>query len=397
MNNSMNPKVVIVGGGTAGITTAARLRRSLPRADVTIIELSSKHYYQPLWTLVGAGVFSKEVTERDEARVIPRGAHWIQDAVVEFLPDENCLKTKSGAMIRYDYLVVAAGIQIDWDGVKGLSQAIGKDGVCSNYDFRYAEKTWEFLRNFQGGNAIFTVPHSTIKCGGAPQKILYLAEDYLRRGGVRENSNVIFASPGKAIFAIPKYRKVLEKVVERKQIETRFQHNLIEVRPETKEAVFEQLETGETVTLNYDFLHVTPPMSAPDFIKTSSLANEDGWVDVDKFTLQHTHYPNVFSLGDASSLPTAKTGAAVRKQAPVLVKNLMAAAAGKPLEARYNGYTSCPIVTGYGKLVLAEFDYDKQPVETFPFNQAKERLSMYLMKKYLLPLLYWHGMLKGRA
>jgi sulfide:quinone oxidoreductase len=136
-------------------------------------------------------------------------------------------------------------------------------------------------------------------------------------------------------------------------------------------------------------------MSAPDFIKRSPLANEGGWVDVDKRTLQHTKYPNVFSLGDASSLPTSKTAAAIRAQAPILVENLMTVMAGKAPGAIYDGYTSCPIVTDYGKLILAEFDYDKKPCETFPFDQSKERLSMYLLKKHVLPTLYWQGMLKG--
>lgn len=183
----------------------------------------------------------------------------------------------------------------------------------------------------------------------------------------------------------------------RKQIETLWKHDLKEIRPAAKEAVFTNLETGDEDVLKYDFLHVTPPQGPPDFIARSPLANEQGWVSVDKLTTQHTRYPNVFALGDCSSLPTSKTGAAIRKQSPVLVRNLRSAMRGEPLTAHYNGYTSCPVVTGYGSLILAEFDYDHQPAETFPFNQAKERYSMYLLKRYLLPLLYWYGMLKGRA
>ena len=136
-------------------------------------------------------------------------------------------------------------------------------------------------------------------------------------------------------------------------------------------------------------------MSAPNIIKTRSLANAAGWVDVDKYILQHPKYPNVFPIGDCSGLPTSKTGAAVRKQAPVLVQNLISAIRGEPLTAKYDGYTSCPIVTGYGKLVLAEFDYEGKLKETFTFDQSKERLSMYLLKAYALPRLYWHGMLRG--
>jgi sulfide:quinone oxidoreductase len=390
-------RVVVIGGGSAGITVAARLVRALSNPDIAIIEPSSKHYYQPLWTLIGGGVFPKQTSERDEASVIPAGATWIRDAVTEFYPEDNCVLTQDGTKVRYDFLVVAPGIQLDWDKVKGLKEAIGRDGVCSNYAYEYVDKTWECIRNFQGGNAIFTQPNTPIKCGGAPQKIMYLADDAFRQSGVRYRTNVIFASAAAGIFAVQKYAQALQRVVARKGIETRFKHNLIEIRPERKEAVFEHLDTGEQIVLPYEMIHVTPPMSAPDFIKRSPLANEAGWVDVDKYTLQHSRYANIFSLGDASSLPTSKTGAAIRKQAPVLVKNLLAAMHGRPLSARYDGYTSCPLVTGYGRLILAEFDYDGKHQETFPFDQSQERYSMYLLKAYGLPVLYWYGMLKGRA
>ncbi|MFH1303757.1 MAG: FAD/NAD(P)-binding oxidoreductase [Planctomycetota bacterium] len=391
-------QVVIVGGGTAGITVAARLTKGwFNETDVAIIDPSDSHYYQPAWTLVGAGTFRKEATRRDEASVIPPKATWIQDAVVEFEPKQNRVKTRDGRTIEYDFLVVCAGIQINWDAIKGLKESLGKDGVCSNYSFESVGSTWDNIRNFKGGTAIFTQPVTGIKCGGAPQKICYLADDHFRKQGVREKSHVIFASGGSNIFAVEKYRTILEGVIKRKEIDTRFNHSLVAISADTREAIFENTETGEEVSIHYDMIHVTPPMGPPAFIAQSPLADEKGWVDVDKHTLQHVRYPNVFALGDSSNLPTSKTGAAIRKQAPALVKNLQALIAGKPLPAAYNGYTSCPLVTGYGKLVLAEFDYDKHPDETFPFNQAKERWSMWLLKKYMLPVLYWKGMLKGRA
>ncbi len=396
--NERHHQVVVVGGGTAGITVGAQLTKGwLNKLDVAIIDPTEKHYYQPLWTLVGGGVLNKQKTEREEASVIPKKAKWLQDAVTEFHPDNNFLITRDGVKVSYDWLVVGAGIQINWHQIKGLKESIGHDGVCSNYSYEFVESTWENIRNFQGGNAIFTQPTGAIKCGGAPQKIMYLAEDYFRKSGVRDKTNVIFASSGAGIFAIQKYKGTLEGIVESRGIDTRFRHNLVEVRADLKEAVFQQLDTGEQVVLPYGLIHVTPPMSSPDFIAQSPLANEDGWVDVDKFTLQHVRYENVFGLGDSSSLPTAKTGAAIRKQAPVLVKNLNAAMTGRPLTAKYNGYTSCPVVTRYGRVMLAEFDYEGQPAETFAFDQSKERWSMWLLKRYGLPLLYWKGMLKGRA
>ena len=398
MNTSKNKdhyQILILGGGTAGITVAAQLRRKLKNYDLAIVEPSTKHYYQPLWTLVGAGVFPKEQSEREESTLIPKGADWIQDAVVEFFPEQNYVITKSGRRISYDFLVIGLGIQVDWDKIPGLKDGIGRQQICSNYSYQQVDYTWECVRNFKGGNAVFTMPNTAVKCGGAPQKIMYLADDYFRKSDARKNGKVIFATGQGALFSVDKYRKTLEKVVARKEIDLRLKHNLIELKPDTKEAIFERLDTNERVTIPFDMIHVTPPMSAPDIIKSSSLANAAGWVDVDKFTLQHPKFPNVFPIGDCSGLPTSKTGAAIRKQAPVLVKNLLSALKGEPLVAKYDGYTSCPIVTGYGKLILAEFDYDGKPKETFPFDQSKERLSMYLLKAYALPRLYWHGMLRG--
>lgn len=391
-------QILIVGGGAAGLTVAARLTKGWSnKLDVAVVEPSDKHYYQPLWTLVGGGVVKKEKTLRNEASVMPRKVTWIREAAAEFHPTENLVVTSAGTKITYDWLVVAAGIQLNWGKIPGLKESIGKDGVCSNYSYQTVDSTWQNIRDFRGGTALFTHPSGAVKCGGAPQKIMYLADDYFRQSGARDQSQVIFAIANPNLFAAPKYRAALEKVVARKQIDVRYQHELIEIHPDKKEAVFERLDTGETVVIPYDMLHVAPPMSAPAFIAKSPLADADGWVDVDKDTLQHRRYPNIFGLGDCSSLPTSKTAAAIRKQAPALVANLKSAMAGALLTGRYNGYTSCPLVTGYGSLVLAEFDYDKNPMETFPFDQSKERWSMWLLKRFLLPLLYWHGMLKGRA
>jgi sulfide:quinone oxidoreductase len=389
--------VVIVGGGTGGISVAARLKLARPALSVALIEPSEKHYYQPLWTLVGAGVFAKEVTERDEADYVPAGVTWIRDRVTAFDPEKKTVSLAGGGDVGYAQLVVAPGIQLDWDKVDGLSAALGKDGVCSNYRYDLVDATWRFLKDFKGGDAVFTFPSTPVKCAGAPQKIMYLADDHLRRLGVRARSKITWASASAGIFGVAHYAAPLRKVIERKGIETLYRHDLIAVRPASKEAVFRHLDRGHEVTLKYDLLHVAPPQSAPDFVKKSPLAGAGGWVDVDKYTLQHVRHPDVWSLGDASSLPTSRTGAAIRKQAPVLVENLLAHVDGRAPTARYDGYASCPLVTGYGTLILAEFDYDGKPQESFPFDQTIERYSMYAMKAYALPELYWNGMLRGRA
>lgn len=391
--------ILVIGGGNAGLSVSALLLRNRKSLSLGILEPNTKHYYQPAWTLVGGGVFDIQNTEREEADFIPRGATWIRDSAQSILPEQHRVVTASSIAYTYDYLVVCPGIQIDWNVIKGLQESLGKNGVCSNYSFKTAPYTFACIRNFKGGTALFHSPPTLIKCGGAPYKIMYLAADYFRRHGILSKADIQFWSGGTRLFAVPKYEKTLTKIVERYGIKLNFFQQLAEIDGPNKRARF--VGIGEhnlnvETWVAYDFIHVTPPQSAPDFIKTSPLANDKGWVDVDKSTLQHVRYPNIFSLGDASSLPTSKTGAAIRKQTPVVVTNLLAHMDNRPLTAQYTGYTSCPIVTGYGKLVLAEFDYNNNPMETFPFDQSKERWSMYLLKKYILPRMYWNAILRGR-
>lgn len=394
---SEHHRIVVVGGGTAGITVAAKLCRALDEPDLAIIEPSETHYYQPLWTLVGGGVVDREASARPEAELIPDGARWIRAEVAELRPGDDCVVTGDGREIGYDHLVLAPGLALRWDAIEGLEGHLGRDGICSNYAYDQCERTWETISAFDGGTALFTMPSPPIKCAGAPQKIMYLADDAFRKAGVRERTRVVYGSATPGIFAVDKYARTLERVIERRGIETRYQHRLTAIRPAEREAVFTDGD-GAEVVIGYDMIHVTPPQGPHAFVAESPLAGDGGWVEVDRATLRHPRYPNVFSLGDASSLPTSKTGAAVRGQAPVLVANLLAAIAGQEPGAAYDGYTACPLVTGYGRLVMAEFDYDLNPKPTFPLiDSAKERWSMYQLKRHGLPRLYWHGMMRGRA
>ena len=390
-------QIVIVGGGNAGISIAAQLLRKDSSLDIAIVDGAKKHYYQPAWTLVGGGEFDIQDTERDEASVIPSGATWIQQMVAGFKPEENKITLADGTDLGYDYLIAAPGIQLNWGEIKGLKENLGKNGVCSNYSFATAPYTWECIQKTRGGKAIFTNPHTPIKCGGAPQKIMYLAADYFKKHGI--DSQVEFWSGGTRVFGVEKYENTLKKVIARYGIQTQFFVKLDEIDGPNKKAKFVGIgesNKDQEYWVEYDMIHVTPPQSAPDFIKTSPLANAAGWLDVEKHTLQHNKFKNIFGCGDAANLPASRTGAAIRKQAPVLVSNLLAVMKAKSMTASYDGYSSCPIITGYDKLVLAEFDYNNTPVETFPFDQSKERWSMYQMKKYLLPYLYWNQILPGK-
>ncbi len=393
-------QILIVGGGNAGISVASQLLIKNSKLDIAIIDPSEKHYYQPAWTLVGGGVFDIQDTVRNEAEVIPSAAKWIKQKVTGFQPEQNAVSLGDGSSVSYDFLVVAPGIQLNWSEVKGLTENLGKNGVCSNYSFDYAPYTFECIKNFKGGKAIFHNPHTPVKCGGAPHKIMYLAADYWRKQGILDKADIQYWSGGTKLFAVKKYETTLLEVCRKANIKLNFFEKLVEIDGSNKRAKFvgfgEANKDRET-WVDFDMIHVTPPQSAPDFIRNSTLTNAAGWVDVNKDTLQHVRHANIFSIGDASGLPTSKTGAAIRKQAPVLVENLLAAIAHKPLTAVYTGYTSCPLVTGYGKLVLAEFDYNNEPMETFPFDQSKERWSMYQLKRRVLPWLYWNKILKGTA
>ncbi|MFB2877058.1 FAD-dependent oxidoreductase [Floridanema aerugineum] len=397
-------QIVFIGGGSAGLTTASILLKKNKSLDIAIIEPSHKQYYQPGWTMTGGGVFQIEDTVRDKKDFIPRQATWIADRVVKLDPDNNAVLTQEGILVEYDYLIVCPGIQLDWHLIKGLKEAIGKHGVTSNYAPNYAPYTWELLKNFSGGNALFTFPKTPVKCGGAPQKIMYMADDTFRsKLGVRQRTNVMFLTPSTKMFGVPEYSALLDKVIAEREIDVKFRHNLKEIKAETKEAVFDVFDANGTlmdeVTHKYQMIHVAPPQSAPDFIKQSPLAVENspyGWVDVDKYSLQHNRYPNVFSLGDASSLPTSKTAAAARKQAVIVAENLLALMDSKPLLSKYDGYTCCPLITGYGKTIMAEFNgYTSTPLSSFPLNPIKERWIMWQMKTTLLPWIYWNRMLKG--
>ncbi len=338
---------------------------------------------------------------RSEANYIAAGVTWIKDSANEISPDTKTVTTNSGARIAYDFLIVAAGLELDWDAIPGLREAVGNGTVSTNYTYDNSTRTWDLIRNFKGGTALFHMPGTPIKCPGAPQKIMYLAVDYFRRHKI--SANVIYGSAIGAIYGVKEYAAVLNKVVERYRIDTRFNHDLVEVRVDKKEAVFALKGDPEKrrATIPYDILHVAPPQRAPEFIPKSTLPPQEqpglGWVEVDQYTLQHKRYANIFALGDVANTPNAKTGAAAIKQAPVLVNNLLSVMRGKIPGALYEAYGACPITTAYGKLLLCEFDYTGKPTPTLPFGDTiAERYDAWLLKRYGLPWLYWNLMLRRR-
>lgn len=427
-------QVLIIGGGSAGIMVAAQLLRQKNVKDIAIIEPSDTHYYQPAWTLVGAGTYDFDKTARPMSSVMPKGATWIKDKATGFEPDDNAVHTANKGRITYDYLVVAPGLAYDFSLVPGLGETMDKGVVCSNYT--NPKHTWEVIKNFKGGTALFTQPTTPIKCGGAPQKIMYLAENHFKKSGVKNNTDIVFATAGTIIFGVKEIAKTLMKVVDRKDINLRFYHRLVAVDGDKQIAWYElgkditaggcvimagedtEKHLDETFQYNYkdvkvtvegnrygihyDMLHTAPPSVAPKFVKDSVLVNEAGWVDVDHQSMQHNTYANIFSLGDVAGLPTAKTGAAIRKQVPIVVDNIdLLIKHDKMGNKAYNGYSSCPLVTDYGKMVLAEFDYentftpDPKLKQMLISDSSKEHWRLWMLKKYGLPYLYWNKMMKG--
>jgi len=394
--------VLIIGGGAAGIATAASLLRRRPALSVTIVDPAGDHFYQPGWTMVGAGVFPPEATRRSMASLIPAGAVWMRKSALAFVPESRKVIVSDGSTLSYRVLVVACGIKLDWDAIPGLAESLGSNGVTSNYRYDLAPYTHRLVSGLTGGRALFTQPPMPIKCAGAPQKAMYLSCDQWRRAGRLPAIEVGFHSAAPALFGVAAYVPPLMAYVERYGIDLTLQSRLIAVDGPGRLATFERtLADGTTQQeeTGFDMLHVVPPQAAPDIIRASPLAAANGFVDVDEATLRHTRFQDIFALGDVCSASNAKTAAAARKQAPIVAENVLATLDGRALPCVYDGYGSCPLTVERGRIVLAEFGYGGTLLPTFPtwlLDGMKPTRRAWRLKETLLPFLYWNAMLKGR-
>ena len=393
--------VLIAGGGAAGIGLAASLKSREKSLKIGIIEPSEDHYYQPSWTLVGGGAFNVKESKRRTKDIIPEGVTWIKDKITGFSPETNEVRVAHGEPIRYKYLAVATGLKIKWEAIPGLVDTIGKNGVTSNYSYDYSPYTWELVKQMKSGKAIFTQPPMPIKCPGAPQKAMYLSCYEWEKQGKLKNIEVELNNAGAALFGVADFVPPLMEYVKKYQATLNFNCNLISVDGPNKKAIFAVKDADGNVTQvekSFDMLHVVPPQGPQDCLIGSPIANADGWVDVDQFTLQHTRYPNVFGLGDCCSSPNSKTAAAARKQVVVVAENLLAHKNHQAMPLKYDGYGSCPLTVERGKIVLAEFGYGGKLLPTFPWliNPLKATKLAWILKKDVLPWLYWNAMLKGR-
>jgi len=391
--------IVVIGGGSAGIGLLASLLKRDPHLNITLIEPSDYHCYQPAWTLVGGGAYDVKKTRRPLADVLPNGVTWVQAAVTEVLPEAQTLVLDSGQRVTWNNLIVCPGLRLAWEKVEGLQDTLGQNGVTSNYSYEHAAYTWQLVQQLKGGKAIFTQPAMPIKCAGAPQKAMYLSCDHWLKQGHLKNIDVEFDLAGAALFGVATFVPPLMKYVEKYQARLAFNSNLVKVDGPARRAWFEVKDAAGTVTVqekSFDLLHVVPPQVSPDFIRQSPLADAAGWCEVNPHSLQHLRYPHIFGLGDVCGTTNAKTAAAVRKQIVVVAENLLALRQQAPLPLRYDGYGSCPLTVEKGKVVLAEFGYGGKLLPTFPLDPTRARRSMWFLKATLLPWFYWNGMLKGR-
>ncbi len=413
--SSAKGKIVIVGGGAAGISMAARLKRWLDQPDITLIDPSDRQYFQPGFTLIASGVYQPDDVWKKQEDCMPSGIKWVKDSVVAVDPVRNNVTTQANGTIDYDFLVLVPGIQINWDHIEGMSlETLGQGNANSAYDFNGAQRTWQAMQEFSktGGKGVFTDTHTKHKCGGVPKKITLLTEHYTRQQGTRDNVDLNFFTHSAKLYDVPYYTPRLEEIFSERNIPINLNVSIKGIDTQAKQVYFVREETvdGNKQTTefkeDYDFLHFTPPMSAPDFVREAGLGWTEGklareaWVMVDQETLVHKTYPNIISLGDVAGIPTSKTSAAVRKQVPVAAKNLISLMEGKEPVEKYDGYAACPIVTDYGHVLLCEFNYDKEPETTFPFtllDTSREQWAAWLLKVYILKPFYFYGMLTGWA
>jgi sulfide:quinone oxidoreductase len=401
-NSSHVHDVVIVGGGAAGLSTASSLLARAPKLDIALIEPSDTHYYQPGWTMVGAGIFGPDSTHRPMASLMPRKLRWLRTAASGFLPGENRVLLADGSDVSYRVLVAAPGLALDWGAIPGLSETLGANGVTSNYRFDLAPQTHRQVHALARGTALFTQPPMPIKCAGAPQKAMYLSCDIWRERGVLGAIDVQFHTAGPSLFGVPAYVPALEETVRRYGIDVHLESRLVAVDGPRRVATFERKAADGALTREeraFEMLHVVPPQVAPQVIRESPLAGDTGFIEVDPETLRHVRHANVFGLGDACSAPNAKTAAAARKQAHVVAANVLDTLAGRAPRAVYDGYGSCPLTVERGRIVLAEFGYGGKLLPTFPkwlIDGTRPSRLAWFLKSEALPWLYWNAMLKGR-
>jgi sulfide:quinone oxidoreductase len=401
-----NAHIVIAGSGLGGVALANRLMRMLNGVKITIIDAKEEHNYQPGYTLVATGVWPVEKVRERNADYHPSGVTWKKAMVSGFDPESNMVTTSTGEKIKYDFLVVATGVHLDYGLIEGMDvHAIGQNGLMSVYPSpQAAVATWSVMEAFakKGGQAIMTLPATPLKCAGAPLKMTFMLRDRLAQAGTLSQSKIQFQSALTNVFGV---KVVNDNVLKRWSdlgINVGYEQTLNSIDLSARKAAFTQ-KSGEVLTVPYDVIHIVPPMRAPDSVKNSPLAWQSGplavggWLEVDKSTLQHTRYKNVFGIGDINGTPRGKTAATIKKSAPIVANNLVQAIQQKESNMNFDGYTSCPLITREGSAMLIEFDYEGKLTPSIPFIEPLQDSYFAWLMKYSMLKPAYIATLKGNV
>ncbi len=413
--------VVIVGGGNAGISLAARLRRD-GCTDIAVIDPRTVHRYAPLLSYVGGGEAELAETKRPQYSVIPDGVRWYRHQVIDVDPSTRTVITEDGLVVTAGDLVLCPGVVADWDHVPGSREAVFSDRGASNYVDERAPYTWELIQRFRGGRAVFVVADGPVPCAGAALKPLFLAADHWRRHGVLPDVTITAIVPWPTIFGIPTVDAELTAAADRFGITvrtaTRVQRIQVATRTLTLSGGAEAAADGgvgggvAAGSLGYDLLHYVPRHRAPDWLADADLARSvegatgdgtavtdsvAGMIDVDPLTLAHRRHPAIWGLGDAADVAASRSGGALRKQVGVVADNIARRRKNRPY-VHYDGYSTAPITVARDRLVLAEFDRTGTITPSVPLvDLTRTRWSTWAYDRYLQPQLYWHNILKGRV
>lgn len=399
-------RIVIAGSGLGGLAIANRLSRGLDGAKITIIDRKEIHNYQPGYTLVATGIWPVGKVSDRNADLVPAGVEWVREMVAEFDPEANAVVTDSGKRIEYDYLVVATGLHLDFAQIEGMDvAAIGTNGLgCVYPSPEAAQATWMAMDRFrqQGGHALMTLPATPLKCAGAPLKMTFMIADRLKQAGTRAASKIDFHSALGNIFSVPRINEEVLRRWAELDIPVTFNSKLVAVDIGSRRATVTSPE-GERTEIDYDFIHVVPPMRAPDSVKNSPLSWKEGgfaaggWLEVDPKTLRHRRFPNVFGIGDINGTAKGKTAATVKKSAPLVAQHLIEVIAGREPSLVFDGYTSCPLLLREGSALLIEFDYENNLTPSLPMiDPLQDSYFAWVMKYRLLKPAYM-AVAKGRV
>lgn len=410
-----NEKIVIVGGGLAGISTAARLKNRLDNPDITIIEpepLSAS--YQRGLTLVAAGIWDISQIQYNRDDKIPHGIKLIKGRATSFDPQNNTLTVDNKDLIAYKQLILATGVALNYAGIKGLSSSITsftkntdllknsgltKNGLHSIFFRDGASATWRAIQQLIQKakthtsttklQAIFTHPNTEINCESASINIMYLVHSRLIEAKVRDKITMIYNTSSTNLHNVIEFHDAILKQFKQKNFIYNYSHNLFEINPENKVAIFEkysQLDTkNEKIEMAYDFIHITPPMKEHNEITTSPLGSLKDQTLMNKETLQHVKFKNVWAIESSS----------VSAKHKVLVDNIISHMQNKNSSSKYTGYKAESFITNMGTAMLAEYDWSMKQQPSFPLNPMQARWIWWLMELYICKTTTISGMMKG--